>query len=211
MFGDGPLMLREYLMKEPHPIAVIQSAVFDFLREQTDYAVFGAQAVNAYVAETRATEDVDIATPDGEELAERIARYLNERFHIATRVRVVRGGIGYRVYQKQKPQNRHLVDVRPTPQLPPHQVVDGVFVVTPAESMANKVHALYVRGHKDKALTDARDLRRMIRTFPDLQAFDGPVHDRLVANGVAPPVFDLWREWVERVLEPEDEDDDFDY
>ena len=49
MIGDGPLMLREFLMNEPHPLALVQRAVFEFLREQTDYAIFGAQAVNAYV------------------------------------------------------------------------------------------------------------------------------------------------------------------
>ncbi len=211
MFGDGPLMLREYLMNEPHPIGMVQGAVFDFLREQTDYAIFGAQADNAHASETRATEDVNIVAIKGLAFAEAIARYLNKRFYIATRVRSVRDGIGFRVYQIQKPKNRHLVDVRPSPQLPPHQLVDGVQVVTPAESVANKLESFASRSGKRKGYTDGRDILAMLETFPNLKTFHGPVHDRLVANGVAPPVFDLWRQWVDRVLEPEDEADDFGY
>ena len=46
------------------------------------------------------------------ELADELCAFLNRRFHIAVRVRTVRGGIGYRVYQVSKPKNRHLVDVR---------------------------------------------------------------------------------------------------
>src|SRR5258706_3973723 len=113
MFGDGPLLFREFVMSEALPLAVIHTAVMEFLRDKDDAALFGAQAVNAYVDEARATQDVDILSPRAEALAEEIRAYLNNRFHIAVRVREIRDGIGYRIFQLQKPKNRHLVDVRP--------------------------------------------------------------------------------------------------
>ena len=63
MFGDGSLTFREFAMREPHPLAVIHDAVLEFLRGRNDAVLFGAQAVNAYVAESRMTQDVDIASP----------------------------------------------------------------------------------------------------------------------------------------------------
>src|SRR5881628_3226109 len=116
MFGDGSLTFQEFIMREPHPLAVIHDAVLEFLRGRDDAVLFGAQAVNAYVVESRMTQDVDIMSTRAEELAEEIRAYLNKRFHIAARVRSVREGIGYRVYQVRKSEaggNRHLVDVRP--------------------------------------------------------------------------------------------------
>ena len=62
MFGDGSLTFREFAMREPHPLAVIHDAVLEFLRGRDDAVLFGAQAVNAYVAEPRMTQDVDIAS-----------------------------------------------------------------------------------------------------------------------------------------------------
>ena len=59
--------------------------------------------------------------------------FLNQRFHIAVRVRDVREGLGYRIYQVQKPKNRHLVDLRPVAEMPPAQRVNEVLVVTPPE------------------------------------------------------------------------------
>ena len=60
MFGDGGLSFREYVMREPLPLAVVHKAVLDFLHGRDDAALFGAQAVNAYVDEARMTQDVDI-------------------------------------------------------------------------------------------------------------------------------------------------------
>ncbi len=134
MFGDGSLTFREFAMREPLPLATIHDAVLEFLRDRDDAVLFGAQAVNAYVSESRMTQDVDIASPRAAELAEEVRVFLNQRFHIAVRVRNVRDGLGYRVYQVRKPENRHLVDVRPVDQLPPAQRVEGVLVVTPQNS-----------------------------------------------------------------------------
>src|SRR5207249_733633 len=133
MFGDGSLTFREFAMREPHPLAVIHDAVLEFLRGRDDAVLYGAQAVNAYVREARMTQDVDIASTRAAELAEELRKYLNKQFHIAVRVREVREGLGYRIYQVKKPSNRQLVDLRPVEQLPPSQRVKKILVVTPPE------------------------------------------------------------------------------
>src|SRR5213078_571873 len=99
MFGDGALSFREFAMREPLPLATIHDAILEFLRGREDAVLFGAHAVNAYVSEPRMTQDVDIASTRAEEWAEELRAFLNQRFHIAVRVRTVRGGIGYRIYQ----------------------------------------------------------------------------------------------------------------
>src|SRR5437867_4128668 len=131
MFGDGALTFREFIMREPHPLAVIHDAVLEFLRDRDDAVLYGAQAVNAYVKESRLTQDVDIASTRAAELAEELRAHLNKRFHIAVRVRKVREGLGYRIYQVRRPQNRHLVAVRPVSEFPPHNRVRKPLVGTP--------------------------------------------------------------------------------
>ena len=141
MFGDGSLTFREFAMSERVPLATIQEAVLEFLERRDDAAVFGAQAVNAYVDEPRMTQDVDILSPRAEELAEELRAYLAERFQIAVRVRTVKEGVGYRLYQVRKPQNRHLVDVRRVEQLPPCNRLREVLVAAPAELISHKVRS----------------------------------------------------------------------
>src|SRR5437870_8546019 len=99
LFGDGPLTFREFAMRERVPLAQIHDAVLDFLRDRDDAVLFGAQAVNAYVDEPRMTRDVDILSPRAAELAEEVKSLLNKQFHIAVRVRDIREGMGYRIYQ----------------------------------------------------------------------------------------------------------------
>jgi hypothetical protein len=106
VFGDGPLTFREFATREPLPLARIHDAVLEFLRDRDDAVLFGAQAVNAYVDEPRMTQDVDIMSPRAVELAEELKSLLNAQFHIAIRVRNIREGLGYRVYQVRKPKNR---------------------------------------------------------------------------------------------------------
>src|SRR5437868_448000 len=132
-------------MAEPVPLATIHSAVLEFLRGRDDAVLFGAQAVNAYVKEPRMTQDVDILSTRAAEFVEELRIYLNERFHIAVRVRTVREGLGYRIYQVRKPANRHLVDVRPVEDLPPTNRIKKVLVVTPPELIAGKAMALCSR------------------------------------------------------------------
>src|SRR5450759_510087 len=115
MFGDGSLTFREFIMREPLPLATIHDAV-----------LFGAHAVNAYVDEPRMTQDVDILSPRAAELAEELRAYLSQRFQIAVRIRTVANGLGHRLYQIRKPRNRHLVDIRGVEGLPAHQVVEEI-------------------------------------------------------------------------------------
>src|SRR5438552_14261304 len=105
MFGDGSLTFREFIMREPLPLATIHDAVLEFLRGRDDAVLYGAQAVNAYVREPRMTQDVDIASTRAAKLAEELCSYLNKRFRIATRIRTIREGLGYRIYQVRRPQN----------------------------------------------------------------------------------------------------------
>lgn len=209
MFGDGALTFREFMTREPHPLATIHDAVLEFLRGRTDAVLYGAQAVNAYVRESRMTQDVDIASTRAAELAEVIRAFLHQRFHIAVRVWESKEGLGYRVYQVRKPENRHLVDVRSVDTLPPMQQVRKVQVVAPPELIANKVEAMVRRGHKAKGVMDRADLYRLLLAFPELKKAEGPVAERLRAAGADQAVFDAWKELVVREIEPEGEDDEF--
>src|SRR3954447_11842147 len=111
MFGDGSLTFREFIMREPLPLASIHDAVLEFLRGRTDAVLFGAQAVNAYVDEPRMTQDVDNLSPRAEELAEKLRALLPQRSQLAAGARTAAKGLGPRLYRARKPQNRHLVDV----------------------------------------------------------------------------------------------------
>jgi hypothetical protein len=206
MFGDGALTFQESVMGEPFPLATIHDAVIDFLRGREDAAIFGAQAVNAYIDEPRMTQDVDILSPRAAELADELRVYLNERFHIAIRVREVKQGLGYRLYQVRKPKNRHLVDVRRVDQLPPCNVVDGVLVPTPAELICQKVLSMTSRPHTRKGLMDAADVRGLLVHFPDLKTVEGPVADALRAAEVPEEVQQAWRDLVAQEILPDDED-----
>jgi hypothetical protein len=209
MFGDGALTFREFVMREPLPLATIHEAVLEFLRGRDDAVLYGAQAVNAYVSEPRMTQDVDIASPRAAELAKELRAYLNQRFHVAVRVRTVERGIGYRIYQVRKPQNRHLVDVRPVAALPPAQRVKEVLVVTPPELIAEKVAALTRRRGRPKAGTDWRDVAMLLLTFPELKKDQGPVLECLRAAGASNDVLAAWKELVAQEILPEDEDEGF--
>src|SRR5919204_213468 len=121
MFDSGILTFQEFMMNEPLPLATIQQAVLEFLRDRDDVVVFGAQAVNAYVSEPRMTQDIDVLSTRATEFAQELRDHLSERFHIAVRVRQVGEGRGYRIFQVRKTGNRHLVDVRPIETLPATQ------------------------------------------------------------------------------------------
>ncbi|NOT59037.1 MAG: hypothetical protein HOP19_02305 [Acidobacteria bacterium] len=199
----------EFAMNETLPLATIQNAVLEFLRGREDAVLFGAQAVNAYVRERRTTEDVDVLSTRAVAFAEELRAYLSQRFHIAVRVRNIREGLGYRVFQLRKEGNRHLVDVRPVPALPPVQTVADVQVLLPSELIASKVISHYQRRGKPKSWTDRRDLAVLFEAFPELKHDPGPVTDCLLNAQAEEPVLALWRELVAQEILPESEDDDF--
>ena len=136
MFSPGVLTFQEFAMHETLPLATIQNAVLEFLRGRDDAAVFGAQAVNAYVAEPRMTQDIDLISPRAAEFAQELRHHLSERFHIAMRLPEVGEGRGYRLYQIQKSGNRRLVDVRPVETLPATQRIADVLVIAPTDLIA---------------------------------------------------------------------------
>ena len=209
MFGDGSLTFREFIMHEPLPLATIHDAVLEFLRGRRDAVLFGAHAVNAYVQDPRMTQDVDILSPRAAELAEELRAHLSERFQIAVRVRTVAKGLGHRLYQIRKPKNRHLVDIRAVDGLPAHQVIEQVLVVPPAELIGQKVVSTVNRSGTAKQMTDLADIRRLLLTFPDLKALEGPVTACLRAAGADEPAFDAWREIVAQEIVPENDDDGY--
>jgi hypothetical protein len=209
IFGEGSLTFQEFVAREPLPLATVHTAVLEFLRGRDDAVLLGAHAVNAYAAEPRMTQDVDIASTRAAELAEELRDYLNRRFHIAVRVREVRDGVGYRLYQVQKPRNRHLVDVRPVAELPPAQRLADVLTVTPLELIAGKVMALHGRRGKPKAGTDWRDLALLLLTFAALKSDPVAVRERLLAAGADAEVLRTWDEVVAQEFIEGDPDDEF--
>jgi len=209
LLGDLGLSFREYAMREPLPLSVVQDAVFDFLAGRDDAVVYGSQAVNAYVRERRATEDVDVAASHGVAFAQELRAYLSDRFHIAVRVRDVHEGLGYRLYQVRKEGNRHLVDVRPVTELPPARRIEEVLVVAPIELVAGKVMAYANRQGKPKAFTDRRDLAHLLLTFPELKSEEGPVKQCLLAEGAGEGVLAAWSEIARQQIVAGDDDDEF--
>lgn len=194
-------------MKEPLPLATIHEAVLEFLRNRNDAALFGAQAVNAYVDEPRMTQDVDVLSTRAAELAEELRAHLAATFTIAARVRAVADGKGFRVYQLRQPKNRHLVDVRQIAELPPTQLVAEVRVPTPEELIAQKVMAYTRRQGQPKAGTDLRDLLILLLAFPALKSETGPVAQRLAACQADEEALKIWRHFATTPIESDDSDD----
>jgi len=210
MLNAGVLTFKEFAMREPLPLATIHGAVLEFLRGRDDVVVFGATAVNAYVSEPRMTQDIDLMSTRAPELTEELREYLSERFHIAVRVREVRGGKGYRLFQMQKTGNRHLVDVRPVTSLPNSQTVEDIQVLTPAELIASKVSSYHSRQGQPKGFSDMRDLAILFLTFPNLKTESGAVSDALNQLGATAGEINTWRELVAQEIHPSNDDDKFD-
>ena len=209
MFDAGTLTFREFAMSEPLPLASIQNAVLEFLRDRDDGVVFGAQAVNAYVAEPRMTQDVDLLSTRAAELAEELREHLSHLFHIALRVREIGKGRGYRLFQIRKSGNRYLVNVRPVDALPSAQRVAGVLVMAPAELIASKVISYHRRLAQPKSFTDRRDIAMLLLQFPELKHPSGPVADALRTAGAEPEILAVWDELAAQEIQPPDPDDEF--
>ena len=196
-------------MREPLPLATIQDAVLEYLRGVKDAALFGAQAVNAYVDEPRMMQDVAVLSTRAREFAEELKEHLNLKFHVAIRIREVAGGKGFRLFQVQKTGNRHLVDIRAVQSLPPVRRLDEVQVAAPAELIALKVIAYLSRKGQPKAFTDRRDLAALLLKFPQLKADDGEVRERLAAAGADAQTHAAWRDLVAEAIVPENDDEGY--
>lgn len=197
-------------MREPLPLATIHEAVLEFLRGRDDVVVFGATAVNAYVDEPRMTQAIDLMSTRAQEFAEELREHLAKHFHIALRVGTVRGGKGYRLFQRQKTGNRHLVDVRPVASLPDSQTIEDIRVLTPPELIAHKVISYNARRGKPKAGTDWRDLAMLLLAFPDLKSNSGKVIEILRTLEASDEVKNEWRDLVAQVIGLPDDDSEFD-
>ena len=196
-------------MSETLPLATIQEAVLEFLRDRDDVVVFGAQAVNAYVPEPRMSQDIDLLSPRAAELAEELRTHLSDRFKVAVRVLEVADGRGYRLYQIQKTGIRHLVDIRLVTSLPPSQRIAQVLVVSPEELIALKVIAYHLQRGQPKSGTDWRDIAMLLLAFPELKQEDGLVTERLKAENAGEEIMKLWQELVNQEIQATDEDDEF--
>lgn len=193
-------------MREQLPLATIHDAVLEFLRGRDDAVVFGAQAVNAYVGEPRMSQDIDLISTRADELAEELREHLSERFHIAVRVRVIGAGKGFRLFQIQKPRNRHLVDLRAAESLPHAERIEDVLVMSPPELIARKVISYHARHGQPKAGTDWRDLAMLLLTFPELKKDQGVVSEALASMKAGEEVMKAWNELVsQEIVEPDDD------
>jgi hypothetical protein len=208
MVSADSLTFREFAMQEPLPLATLHNEVLEFLRGRDDVAVFGAQAVNAYVGEPRMTQDIDLLSTRVETVAQELCDYLRQRFQIAVRIRRLGEGRGLRLFQVRKSGNRHLVDVRPVEVMPQTERIAGVLVLAPADLIASKVIAYHRRRGQPKAGTDWRDLAMLLLTFPALKRASGPVADRLNVAGADPEVLAAWEELAAQKMVA-NEDDEF--
>jgi hypothetical protein len=211
MLNADVLTFQEFAMRETLPLSKIQEAVLEFLQGREDVALFGAQAVNAYVGEPRMTQDVDLLSVRAKDLAEELRSHLSEKFHIAVRVREIGDGKGFRIYQVRSEGNRHLVDVRKVDELPETEKIENVLVLSPAELIASKIVSYYSRRGKPKAGTDWRDLAVLLLRFPELKTETGEVSEILKRREVDETVLNAWREIVAQDLRVEDEDDDLNF
>jgi hypothetical protein len=209
MFAAGALTFREFAMHEPLPLAVVQEAVLEFLRDRDDAVVFGAQAVNAYVNEPRMSQDIDLVSSRAGELARELRDALNRKFHIAVRIREVGEGRGYRVFQTRESGSRHLVGIRPVETLPSAQRIGGVLVMAPADLIASKVIAYHARRGRPKSGSDWRDLAMLLLRFPEFKRDPELVAERLRASNVDPAVLVTWTDFASQDIQPENEDDGF--
>jgi len=113
---------------------------------------------------------------------------------------------GYRLFQIQKPRNRHLVDVRNAGFLPHAERIEEVLVMSPPELIAHKVIAYHERRGQPKAGTDWRDLAMLLLTFPELKKEQGAVSEALESIGVKGDVMQTWRVLVaQKLVEPDDD------
>lgn len=198
-------------MREPLPLAQIQEAVLEFLQGREDVALFGAQAVNAYVSEPRMTQDVDLLSTRAKELAEELREFLSDKFHIAVRVGDFADGKGFRVYQTRKEGNRHLVDLRLVAEMPETEKIENVLILSPAELIASKVVSYYSRKGKPKAGTDWRDLAMLLLRFPELKTETGEVGEILRKRNLNEEVFKIWRETVTQEISIGEDDEDLSF
>ena len=194
-------------MREPLPLSMIQESVLEFLQGREDVALFGAQAVNAYVAEPRMTQDVDLLSTDAKNVAEELRALLSGKFHIAVRIREI-GDKGLRIYQVRKEGNRHLIDIRSVTELPEMQKVEDIQVLSPLELIVSKIISFQSRYGKPKSWTDRRDLAVLLLRFPELKE---KVSETLQSKNVSKSILEIWAEISSQDFQSEEDDEDLSF
>jgi hypothetical protein len=100
---------------------------------------------------------VDILSTLAKERAEERRQALDEKFHIAVRLRQIKYK-RVRPYQVRKEGNRHFADICSVGQNPDNRIFENVLYLSPPERMAGKVIAYNARREKPKSGTDWRAL-----------------------------------------------------
>lgn len=183
-------------LQEKIPLATIQNTAMEFLRGREDAVVFGAHAVNAYVKEKRATQELDLLSTRTAKFATELRDHLNRRLRVFLLIRRLNKGEGRRIYQASREGNHALIDIRPVPQMPPAQRLAQILFLEPAELIASKVMAFHHRRDKPKGDMDWRDLAKLLLTFPELKKDSDTVMRRLQAAGAEGAVIDEWKKLV---------------
>lgn len=205
MLNADVLTFQEFAMNETLPLSKIHGAVLEFIQGREDVVLFGAQAVNAYVAEPRMTQDVDLLSTNAKDFSEELREHLSEKFRIAVRVCEIGEGKGFRIYQTRKEGNRHLVDVRPVENFPETETVEEIKVLSPLELIVSKVISYHSRRGKPKSGTDWRDLGFLLLKFPELKE---KVSTVLKEKNVGEAILKTWSEIENQDFQIEDEDED---
>jgi hypothetical protein len=138
MLNSGSSRFRGIVAQEKIPLATIHQAVREFLRARNDAVIFGGHAVNSYIKEPRATQEIDLLSMRTAKLATELRDHLNRRFRIFLLIRKLNKGHGRRIYQATKAGSQTLVDIRPAAKLPLAERFSGVLVMEPAELIASK-------------------------------------------------------------------------
>jgi len=207
MLFDYPITLQEFAMSNEVTLGEIHRVVLNFLKGRVDSMVFGAQAVNLYVDEPRMTQDVDVMSIHGSEVAELIRAEVHQRLNIAVRVRSVANERGFRVYQLRSPTNRHLVDVRQVDKLLPSSEFEGILVVNPDELVVLKLISLASRLNTPKGMTDRADLLRLLLKFPEFRTNRETIDMILVRQEAPVDVVTLWSEFCNTIIEVDADDE----
>lgn len=207
MLNAEILTFQEFVTHEPLPLSTIQGAVLEFLQGRDDAVLFGAQAVNAYASEPRATRDVDILSTRAKELAEELRKHISDRFHIAVRVREV-GEKGVRLYQVRKEGNRHLVDIRNVSKLPSTETIENVKVLAPVDLIVSKVISYHSRKGQPKSGTDWRDIAELLLRFPDIKEAVG---GKLRGQNIEKAIMETWEQIASQQFQAQDDDTDLNF
>jgi hypothetical protein len=208
MLNADVLTFQEFVMHEPLPLSKIQEAVLEFLQGRDDAVLFGAQAVNAYVAEPRMTQDVDILSTRAKEFAEELRQHLSEKFHIAVRVREIGEGKGFRIYQVRSEGNRHLADVRFISEKPETETIENLQVLAPLDLIVSKVISYHSRKGNPKSGTDWRDIGVLLIRFPELKE---KVEKTLKAKNADKAILTTWEQISKLDFRTENNDEDLNF